>query len=83
MNANDDYKDPQALKDWTLRFLWAWIAVSVLALGSNALEYQLLAAVGDGFYPGDAALELRQVIPDKRGLRGCNWPSTCRPWSSS
>ena len=57
MPANDDYKDSRSLTNWTRGFLYAGIAVSVVAFGSNALEYQLLVAMRDGFYPGDAALD--------------------------
>ncbi len=56
-HANDDYKDSRSLTNWTKGFLYAGIAVSVVAFGSNALEYQLLAGMRDGFYPGDAALD--------------------------
>ena len=57
MPANDDYKDSRSLTNWTKSFLYAGIAVSVVAFGSNALEYQLLVAMRDGFYSGDAALD--------------------------
>lgn len=56
-HSNDGYKDSRSLTNWTRGFLWAWIAVSVAALVSNALEYQLLVGARDGFYPGDAALD--------------------------
>ena len=57
MHTEDDYKDPQALTNWTRGFLYASIVMWVVVLGSNALEYQLLVAIRDGFYPGDAAVE--------------------------
>ena len=41
--------------------MYAHIIVSVVATGSNALEYQLLAGVRDGFHPGDAALAASDV----------------------
>ena len=56
-HANDGYKDSRSLTNWTKGFLYAGITVSVVAFGSNALEYQLLAGMRDGFYPGDAALD--------------------------
>ena len=55
--ANEGYKDSRSLTNWIRGFLCAWIAVSVVALVSNALEYQLLVGAKDGFYPGDAAFE--------------------------
>ena len=57
MRTDDDYKDSSALTNWTKGFLYAGITLSVAGIGSNALEYQLLAGISDGFYPGDAALE--------------------------
>lgn len=56
MHTDDDYKDPQALANWTRGFLYAGITMSVVALVSKALEYQLLVAIRDGFSPGDAAV---------------------------
>ena len=54
---NDDYKDSTVLTHWTRGCLYALIAISGIALSSHWLEYQLLVAARDGFYPGDAALE--------------------------
>lgn len=68
MHTNDDYKDSRSLTNWTRSFLYAGIAVSVVALGSNILEYQLLVAVRDGFYPGDAALNASDARQDWVGL---------------
>ena len=56
MHANDAYRDSRSLTNWTSSFLYAGIAVSVVAFGSNAMEYQLLVAMRDGFAPGDAAV---------------------------
>ena len=56
MHANDAYRDSRSLTNWTRSFLYAGIAVSVVAFGSNAMEYQLLVAMRDGFSPGDAAV---------------------------
>lgn len=55
--ANDGYRDSRSLTNWTKGFLYAGITVSAVAFGSNALEYQLLAGMRDGFHPGDAALD--------------------------
>ena len=55
---NDDYKNPQTLTNWTKGFLYAGIGLSVASFGFNALEYQLLVALRDGFYPGDSAIEM-------------------------
>ena len=54
---NDDYKNPQSLTKWTRGFLYTSIGVSVVLIGSNVLEYQLLVAMKEGFYPGDSAIE--------------------------
>lgn len=54
---NDDYKNPQTLTNWTKGFLYTSIGVSVVLIGSNLLEFQLLVAIRDGFYPDASAIE--------------------------
>ena len=54
---NDDYKNPQSLTKWTRGFLYTSIGVSVVLIWSNVLEFQLLVAMKEGFYPGDSAIE--------------------------
>lgn len=63
-----DFRDPVRLTQWLTRLLIAGIALSVIALWSGFLEYDLLQEAQEGLIPSDADAEANDVRQAVVGL---------------
>ena len=54
--ATSAFKDPTNLTRWTVWFLYAQLAVSVIAVISSGIERQIFDAVGSGVYASESKL---------------------------
>ena len=65
------FRDPTSLAKWTRLFLYAHIAVSLAALVSGYVEYEMLIAMREGAYESQEALVSAAEANDTRqGLVG-------------
>lgn len=60
------FRDPRSLTRWVTYMLYAQVAISVVALGSGLLEYQLLSGIRDGTFPSQQAASIAAQASDQR-----------------
>jgi len=68
-NNNDGFRNSDRLTHWVKILLIAQIVVSVIALVSNYLEYQLLTDFADGFYASDELASMDAEVSDDRQMK--------------
>lgn len=65
-NATSGFNDPTGLTRWTKWFLYAYIAIAVIALFSGQLEYQLLSDFEKGIYTSESQIMAAAESNDAR-----------------
>ena len=69
-DTENNYKDSSSLTNWVKYMLYAQIAVAIISMGSNFLEYQLLSDYQNGVYTsqeqavvdGEASDQRQQIV---------------------
>lgn len=66
-----EFKDPTSLTKWTKWFLYAQIVMSVIAIISSILEYQLLSDLKEGVYTSqELAVAAGEASDARQGIVG-------------
>jgi hypothetical protein len=60
------YRDPTSLAKWTVRSIYAQLGISLVAILSGYLEYDLLAALRDGAFDSQEAASAAAEASDAR-----------------
>lgn len=66
--AASAFRDPTRLTLWTRRLLFLQLAVTLVALVADLLEYQVLTAIRDGLYTSEAEMLAAAEASDARQM---------------